>query len=419
MAQKQRPQNRREFMSKLVKPTSPEQSVPEKPFSEPYKPGQPEIPRAFEVSFKQDNQPIFNIGIKDIDESIRYYFENVLRLSVTQNGKSIKVPLRYANPENWNAIQRDGFLRDKDGKILAPLIVFKRVDLNQNRNLGYKLDGNISRNVYYFPKPKSKRNYYTRLDFLQQRNEEKEYMVVVVPDYVTVTYECKIWTNYVEQMDKIIEAINFSSRSYWGDKSKFQFYADIESFSDEISYEIGEDRIVSNTFQVKLNGYLIPDSVNRELSALKKVYGVSKITFGLEVAGTSQELYDIKTSKIGKKSNVAVNDSKNVISNQTVINNYGGPGPEVYEYILYTKESSGTYIDNVTMRFSAWRAAPSGIPATSEAQFKFFVNGQYLEDSAIVSFSESSGYSYLVIDPIALGFEFSSSDEVVGIGKFL
>jgi len=32
----------------------------------------------------------------------------------------------YGSPERWKAVQKDGFHRDKNGKIQAPLIMFKR-----------------------------------------------------------------------------------------------------------------------------------------------------------------------------------------------------------------------------------------------------------------------------------------------------
>jgi hypothetical protein len=48
----------------------------------------------------------------------------------------------------------------------------------------------------------------------------------------------------------------------------------------------------------------------------------------------------------------------------------------------------------------------------------FFVNGQLIEKSAIVSFTVTSNTSSLVINSTALGFSFISTDEIIGIGKF-
>ena len=55
---------------------------------------------------------------------------------------------------------------------------------------------------------------------------------VAVPDYVTLSYEAIIWTSYLEQMNKIVERINWSDGSYWGEPNKFKFQSRIESFED-------------------------------------------------------------------------------------------------------------------------------------------------------------------------------------------
>ena len=66
------------------------------------------------------------IGIQDHDEAIAYYFNNVIKPSIIKNDERIAVPLVYGNPERWKSVQRDGYYRDKEGKIQTPLIMFKR-----------------------------------------------------------------------------------------------------------------------------------------------------------------------------------------------------------------------------------------------------------------------------------------------------
>lgn len=281
--QQVRPQNRQEFMDKLVVPYSQEYGNPNIIPSEPFKPGQPEINRALEISLKGDTTKKFSIGIKDIDEAIMYYFENVLQLSVYQNNNLVAVPIIYGSPEKWKSVQADGYYRDGASKIMSPLIMFKRRSVEQNRALGNKLDGNKVNNVQLFKKAYSRRNVYDDFHLLQNQKVQDEYIVTVTPDYVTLTYECIIWTNYVEQMDKLVEAINFASNSYWGDVSRFQFLTRIDSFEDALAYETGEDRLVRTNFTLNLNGYLIPDSINAYLALLQnKTYNLCKIVFNTE-----------------------------------------------------------------------------------------------------------------------------------------
>ena len=103
--------------------------------------------RSLQDSFKGDTVKPFTIGIQDLDEAIMYYFQNVIRPFVIQNGNRIEVPVIYGAPERWKSVQRDGYYKDKNGAIMAPLIMFKRNTIEKNRSLGNKLDGN-------YPNPK-------------------------------------------------------------------------------------------------------------------------------------------------------------------------------------------------------------------------------------------------------------------------
>jgi hypothetical protein len=283
MGQQVRPENRREFMNKLVTPSDPQYGNPNIIYSEPFKPGQPEFNRAYETSLKDLTDKKFSIGIKDIDEAVMYYFNDVLKLTVYQNNDTVLVPILYGSPEKWKSVQADGYYRDGAAKLMSPLIMFKRESVVQNRTLGNKLDGNRAHNVQLFERPYSRRNVYDNFAVLRNQIPQKEYVVVVTPDYVTVNYTCMMWTNYVEQMDKLIEAINFASNSYWGDPSKFQFLTKIETFNDSQTSEQGEDRLVRTQFEMTLNGYLIPDSVNAYLAQLSsKTYNLCKIVFNTE-----------------------------------------------------------------------------------------------------------------------------------------
>jgi hypothetical protein len=94
--------------------------------------------RANQISQKGDTSKPFTVGIKDIDETIQYYFDYVIRPSVIQNGNRIAVPVVYGSPERWKSFQRDGYYRDSKGKIMAPLIMFKRTSIDRVRGMTSK-----------------------------------------------------------------------------------------------------------------------------------------------------------------------------------------------------------------------------------------------------------------------------------------
>lgn len=412
-----RPENRKEFMSRLIGPAYvPSQGTVQKPFSEPTKLGQPEQNRAYEISERKDGDKDFTIGIKDVDEALMYYFNNVLRLSVVQNNTKVTVPVIYGTPENWKSVQLDGYYRDQNEKLMAPLLMFKRSSVTQNRSLGYKLDGNQVHNVQLFRKGFTKTNVYNNFNILNNRVPETKYVVSATPDYITVEYQCIVWTYFVEQMDKLIEQLNFASRSYWGDPNRFLFYSSIESFEDSITYDIGDNRAVRTNFNISLNGYLIPDSLNKKLATPGNAYGISKVVFGLETStGTEEFGVKVKKGRSGIKP-VTLTDSVNIVNN---ITNNTGTDPAVITYLNTNKTVTGAFASSNTVIFpNGFLNAPTGIPATSVLNFTFFVNGQYVEASSITSFTDGGSYSTLVLNTGTLGYELESSDVIIGIGKF-
>lgn len=410
-----RPENKIEFMNKLILPYDQTVGNPNSVFSEPYKPGQPQFNRANEISQAKDTSRNVSIGIKDIDESIQYYFDNKLKLSVVQNNTRLKVPVIYGSPEKWKSIQADGFYRDSTGKVQCPLILYRRDNIQANRDLGNKLDGNRVNNLILVKKQFSKRNVYDNFNILTNRKPEIEYVAAFPPDYVTITYNCVIFTDFVEQMDKLVEAINFASNSYWGDPNRFQFKTIINSFSNQIILEQGSDRTIKTTFDMTLNGYIIPDSVNRELSSINRAFANTQIIFGLEVADSVEQFTaNIKKPKAKSISAVQAADSTN-----TTIQNYTGVPLDAITYLSTNIQKVGTFINSTTIQFnSTWIQAPQGLPQTSPDNFTFFANGVLIEKPAIVSFTQNSTSSILVIDESQLLYSLDSNDLIIGIGKF-
>ena len=85
-------------------------------------------------------------------------------------------------------------------------------------------------------------------------------------------------------MNKLIESINYSSDSYWGDKDRFKFNASIDTFSNTTELNIGDNRIVKTDFGLKLQGYLVPNSINKELvQQPSKFFSKSQIIFNDEL----------------------------------------------------------------------------------------------------------------------------------------
>lgn len=239
--------------------------------------------RAQQLSQRGDTTKPYTVGIQDIDESIKYYFENVIKPQVFQNGAMISIPLVYGNPERWNSVQKDGYYRDKNGKIMAPVIMYRRASMEKNYSIGNKLDSNNPLNYAVVSKGYQKGNAYSNFDILNNRKPVETREIVVIPDYVTLQYDCIIWTYYIEQMNKIVESINYASNAYWGDPARFKFHARIDTFTNNETLNQGEERLIKTNFSIKLHGYIIPDVINQDLASVKKAYTKGKITITSEV----------------------------------------------------------------------------------------------------------------------------------------
>lgn len=243
---------------------------------------EPSFNRGEQVSYRNDDTKSFTLGFKEIDEAIAYYMDNVIKPTVTQNGVVQKVPFIYANPERWKQIQKDGYYRDRKGKIMLPLITFRRNNIEKVRNLTNKIDANYPNNFNIFTKNYSMNNAYDNFNLLNNRKPEKVYYAVVVPDYVTITYDFIISTYYVEQLNKLIEAINYASDSYWGNPERFKFRARIDNFATPVEMPAEGERSVKSTFSLKLYGYIVPDNIQKQLNSISKYNTKTKIVFNME-----------------------------------------------------------------------------------------------------------------------------------------
>ena len=223
----------------------------------------------------KDDVKNISVGIMDMDSAIMYYFNEVIKPEVEVNEEKVKVPCIYASPERWLSISKQGYLRDKKRQIIVPLIVFKRTGMTRDDNMPVdKLDANDPKLNYTFQKKFTQHNRYDKFSVLQNISPGREYYNVAMPDYVQLSYEFTIWTSYIEQMNRIVEKINYSDGAYWGEPGKMRFRTRIESFSDASS--IDGERLIKTTFSMTLNGYIVPEHYNN-VSTTQKYLTPKKI----------------------------------------------------------------------------------------------------------------------------------------------
>ena len=365
--------------------------------------------RSNELSFKGDTVKPFTIGFEDIDETIMYYFKNVIRPTVVQNGNRLAVPVIYGSPERWKSTQKDGYYKDKNGAIMAPLIMFKRESIDKVRSIGNKLDANKPNLYTSWKKVYNTKNAYSNFDVLNNRIPTEQFIVNVIPDYVTINYTCAVQTYYVAQLNKIVEAVNYASDAYWGDPERFKFMATIDSYQTPIEISDNSNRVAKATFNLKIKGYIIPDNIQKQLVAIKKFNSKSQVIIGLEVEGVGSEFL---TTQAKRPPTIFPGNPSEAVSASPV-------NQATVTYLNSNVSLDGTYVSTTTATFPAgWLTAPSGFPATSVSDFAFYINGVLIDSANITSFTQSGGVSTLVLDTVALGYELSATDDITSIGKF-
>tara|TARA_Y100000389_G_scaffold64830_1_gene60877 strand:+ start:596 stop:2284 length:1689 start_codon:yes stop_codon:yes gene_type:complete len=216
----------------------------------------------------KDDVKNVSVGIMDMDSAIMYYFNEVIKPEVEINKEKVKVPCIYASPERWNQISKQGYLRDKKKQIITPLIAFKRTGMTRNTDMPIdKLDANEPKHFYTFQKRYTQQNRFDKFSVQNNLVPNNEYFNVSMPDYMNLTYEFTIWTSYIEQMNTIVEKINYSDGAYWGQPGKMRFRTSIESFSD--SSQVEGERLIRTTFSVNLYGYILPETFDSKTTTQK------------------------------------------------------------------------------------------------------------------------------------------------------
>jgi hypothetical protein len=367
--------------------------------------------RALDVRRDNDNVKDYSVGLKDIDNAIIYYFNNVIKPYVIQNGNQVNVPIYYGSGERWATAQKNAFLRDKNGKIQVPVIVFKRENFEKDRSLANKLDANKPRLFQIFEAKYTKKNIYDQFSLINNRIPVKELYGVIMPEYITLTYECIIWTEYVEQMNKIVESINFASDSYWGEAEKFQFRARIDNYNFLQEVAEGEERAVRTSFTLIMHGYTVPDAINKQLPSSKsisKFYSKAVLTFDLETDGIVDPF------------NVSINQNRTIITPGQKTSTSAGVTSEVLAYLSTNITKQGVYVSGNSAKFlnTSILTAPITLPPTTVNNFSFFINGQYMQPGYIISFAQSGSDLLLILNTTLLGYNLSSTDEIIGVGKF-
>lgn len=246
----------------------------------------PKLNKAKQLRRDKDNVKNVSVGIYDVDSAFKTFLEKDVKPTVEDDGRYFPVPVMYASPEKWASAQRDGFMKDDNGMILTPVIVFKRDNLSINTELS-KLKVAQNEDAHqFFERKYTNVNKYDQFSVLTGENPKKEFMSVERPDYVDLQYEVIVWCDYMEQVNKVVEQIVFFQGRSFGERYKFVIKGD--SYSFETIAEMGQDRITKATISLIAKAYIVPEFVGlnnntkRTISVGKAVFTEDKSLSGLK-----------------------------------------------------------------------------------------------------------------------------------------
>ena len=355
-------------------------------------------------------------GVKlyDVDLAIAEHMIDTVLPTVEIFQEKQKVPVVYGNPERWKSVQKDGYLRDKKGMLQIPLVMFKRNSINRDDSLSNTMNRHVS---YPSVSRYSKKHRYDKFSAMSSTQKPVEVYDVVIPDYVNITYEVIIWTDFTEHMNKIVEAFQYATDEYWGDKGGFKFRVKIDSFDNTTEVSEGSQRIVRTSFTMAVYAYLLPEQFDNE-STHKKSIVPKKVVWGTETDLTG------------------LNGGEVPFSKQTLYNEYS----DVIDFMSIRGSKEATFIDADTFKLTNVdlpKLPPElhGVFNISD-WFRIYINGvfvptakysytgSYSNNEIEFNFATGSlsvGGSYpadLQSSQTELGYILENSDEFGVTGKF-
>ena len=239
----------------------------------------PKLNKARQVSRRNDDVKNVSIGIYDIDLAFKDFLEKDVKPTIEESGKFIPVPVMYASPENWSSAQKDGFMRDANGKVQTPLISFKRNSLDVNTEyskLKVLTDNDTSQT---FIRKYTHENRYDAFSQLIGQKPVDEKYIVDRPDYVNIQYDVIVWCDFMEDLNKLVEQIIYFQGGAFGDRYKFQIKG--ESYSFETTNGVGEERLVRSNVTLTTKAYIVPENRGNVINT-QKAFGTSKVVWNLK-----------------------------------------------------------------------------------------------------------------------------------------
>ena len=245
----------------------------------------------------------------------------------------------------------------------------------------------------------SKKNRYDKFSLLNNFKPRKEIYDITMPDYVVVTYEIMIWTNFTEHMNKIVEQFQWAGGEYWGTREGYKFRTTIDNFDKITEMTDNQERLVRTNFTLTTYAYLLPESFDNE-STIKKSISTRAIVTTMET-DINKSVGDALTAGIAMSD---YNDNK-----------------LLFDYINLYESKIGTITGTYVTSFANTRLVtpPEDLSLSATDGVKVYINGVKIAPN--IWSGVQTGNNYVVtFDGGLLGYGLNPlTDEVTIVGKII
>lgn len=284
-------------------------------------PPREQIKKGYEGNNVPENFSFPSCGIEDVDRSLFNLFDKVLSFEVHVNEQTTKVPVVFAAGERFALTRRKKPIRDKNNALILPLIAIRRSNvgfkteseaggtpISFRQNTDYVIRKRLSesdrdyQNVVNRLSIKNQDNVASRKNFLNNSvspgygaipgtiasrrngpgisfgtgklnfalnndvsNNIFEVITVPYPIFVQLNYEITFWTQYMSQMNQLLETMLVKTT---GQGREFQIVSD-KGFTftaflmgtltsgDNFENFTATERIIRYTFSVRVPAYIL------------------------------------------------------------------------------------------------------------------------------------------------------------------
>jgi len=285
------------------------------------------------------------VGVEDADRSVFRLFDRKLSFVVEVDKQATKVPVVFSTGERFALTRRRQPIRDNNNTLILPIISIRRVRIvHDPAQAGYRTPISHKDQESYIIKRrlgKKDRDYQNIINKMGLKNQKNvssnknfenqssrpfsgsiedtvatrrskvgvnsevastgellgsslndnifEVITIPYPTFVTLEYEVTFWTQYMIQMNQLIETMmaNFSGQGHdylLETDTGYQFVAYLQSpltAADNFTEFSSEERIVRYTFSMIVPAYILAPSQPGLPVPFRRTFSAPQIDFGI------------------------------------------------------------------------------------------------------------------------------------------